>query len=178
MNGKGLIHLYVGGGKGKSTAAAGLALRMAGNGFRVLFAQFLKNAPTGEIDAFRQLGGLVTVYRPHMRHKAFIWTQTPEQREETAADLSSGWNLFRENLTDASIRLFVLDELLDVLDMGYIQEDLVMDALRTRHPEAEVVLTGRKASSQMIELADYVTEMVMKKHPYEKGTGARRGVEY
>ncbi len=178
MTGNGLLHLYVGNGKGKSTAAAGLAFRMAGNGFHVFFAQFLKNAPSGEIEALKRFDGLVTICRPFMRHRGFIWNQTPEQREETAADLAAGWALFREKLSDASIRLFVFDEILDVIDMGYIQESHVMDALKSRHPQAEVVLTGRTASVPMKELADYVTEMVMIKHPYEKGTAARRGVEY
>jgi cob(I)alamin adenosyltransferase len=175
---KGLLHLYIGNGKGKSTAAAGLAFRMAGNGFHIFFAQFLKSTPSGEIDAFDRFGGLATVCRPFMRHKGFIWNQTPEQREETAADLVAGWNLFREKLSDVSIRLFVFDELLDVIDMGFLEEDHVMDTLKSRHPEAEVVLTGRNASVQMKEMADYVTEMIMIKHPFEKGTAARRGVEY
>lgn len=175
---KGLLHLYTGNGKGKSTAAAGLALRMAGNGFRVFFSQFLKNTPSGEIDAFKRFDGLVTVCRPFMRHKAFIWNQTPEQQEASAIDLASGWDLIRNKLSDSSIRLFVFDELLDVIGMGFIQEENVREALRKRHPEAEVVLTGRQASEAMIGMADYVTQMVMVKHPFETGTMARRGVEY
>ncbi len=178
MSGNGLLHLYVGNGKGKSTAAAGLAFRMAGNGFHVFFAQFLKSMPSGEIEAFKQFGGLIAVFRPFMRHKAFIWNQTPEQREETAADLAAGWNLFCGKLSDASIRLFVFDELLDVMEMGFLDEGSVMDVLKSRHPEAEVVLTGRHASASLTEMADYVTEMTVIKHPYEKGTPARRGVEY
>ena len=118
MKHTGLIHLYIGDGKGKSTAAAGLAVRMAGNGHHVLFGQFLKNGPSGEITAFERFQDLIRIRRPEMRHKAFLWNQTPEQKLETAADMKAGWRQLKEMLKDESIRLFVFDELLDVLSMG------------------------------------------------------------
>ena len=178
MKENGLIHLYMGNGKGKSTAAAGLTARMAGNGFRVLFVQFLKSMPTGEIKAFEQFDGLVSVFRPEMRHKAFLWNQTAEQKQETAADLRAGWLTAKERLQDADIRLFVFDELLDVLSMGILTESELKEALLGRHPGAEVVLTGRTAPENLLVLADYATRMDALKHPYEKGIGARRGVEF
>ena len=174
----GLLHLYTGNGKGKTSAAIGLALRMAGHGQRVLFTQFLKSTPSGELKAFERFGDLVESRRPAMRHKAFLWHQTEAQRIETAEDLVSGWREMAPLLMDASFRLFVFDELLDVISMGMLTQEEVQTGLAGRHPRAEVVLTGREASPEMIHLADYVTEMTLRKHPYERGIQARAGVEW
>ncbi len=174
----GLLHLYTGNGKGKTSAAVGLALRMAGHGQRVLFAQFLKSAPSGEVTAFERFRDLVDVRRPTMRHKTFLWHQTDAQREETAADLVAGWRLLGRLLQDETIRLFVFDELLDVMQMGMVSQDEVLAQLASRHPHAEVVLTGREAPPELMAIADYVTEMTLRRHPYERGIQARAGVEW
>ena len=178
MEPQGLLHLNIGNGKGKTTAAAGLALRMAGTGGRVLFGQFLKTAPTGEVAAFGRFGDLVEVVRPPMRHRTFIWNQTPEQRRETFEDLHAGWLSLATRLSDDGIRLFVFDELLDVVEMGAVSEDEVVAALAARHPAAEVVLTGRRAPAGIADAANYITSMEAVRHPYEAGVPARRGIEY
>ncbi len=178
MCNKGCIHLYIGNGKGKSTASVGLSIRMMGYGYQVLFTQFLKSMASGEITFFKNNEHLVSVYRPIMRHKAFIWNQTPDQKNETAEDLRQGWLYVMGQLKDSNIRLFVFDELLDVIEMGFIKEEEVINALKSRHEEAEIVLTGRKASESLLALADYVTRMELIKHPYNNGLQARRGVEY
>jgi len=178
MNHQGCIHLYTGNGKGKSTASIGLCVRMMGYGHCVLFTQFLKSMNSGEIDFFQYHQNLITVYRPMMRNKAFIWNQTPEQKAETAEDLYNGWLKVVEQLKDPAIRLFIFDELLDVIEMGFIKEEEVAEALNSRHSDAEIVLTGRNAPEALLSMADYVTQMELVKHPYAKGLQARRGIEY
>lgn len=174
----GLLHVYTGTGKGKTSAAVGMAVRMAGHGQSVLFTQFLKASTSGEILAFSRFSDLIDVQRPPMRHKSFIWNQSASQRQETAADLVAGWRMLSGRLQDPMYRLFVFDELLDVIQMGMVPEKEVLQALVTRHPLAEVVLTGRAASRTMLEMADYATEMTLHKHPYERDIQARKGVEW
>lgn len=178
MRMNGLLHVYTGTGKGKSTAAAGLALRMAGHGQQVLYAQFLKAAPSGEIMAFDRYADLVEVRRPSLRHKAFLWNQSEQQRLETAVDLRLGWEALSQLLTNPFYRLFVFDELLDVLEMGFVSEAEVAQRIAGRHADAEVVLTGRTVPDSLLQLADYATEMTLRKHPYENGIQARKGVEW
>lgn len=182
MNGEtrenGLLHILIGDGKGKSSAAAGMALRMAGHGRRVLFTQFLKSSPSGELSALTRISDLIDVRRPPLRHKAFVWNQSDAQRQETAADLAAGWRDVSGELKNPAYALYVFDELLDVIQMGMISEESVIQALGSRHHKAEVVLTGRVASLAMQAVADYITELSLRKHPYERGIQARQGVEW
>lgn len=178
MEPQGLLHLYIGTGKGKTTAAVGLSLRMAGNGGHVLFGQFLKAAPTGEVVAFLRYSDLVEVVRPQMRHRAFLWNQTPQQRVETLEDLRAAWLSLAVRLQDECISLFVFDELLDVIELGAVTEEEVLAALAVRHRTAEVVLTGRRAPEGIVAAAGYITSMEAVRHPYESGTQARRGIEF
>ncbi len=174
----GCLHLYIGDGKGKSTAAAGLALRMLGRGRTVLMAPFLKGNPSGEHLALEKFGDHAIFFRPSMRHKAFLWDQTESQRMETLDDLKAAWNTIRKKLKKTEIDLFVFDELLDVLEMGAIGETDILEALGSRHAAAEVVLTGRRTPDTILEISDYVTEMRLVRHPFNKGIKARRGIEY
>lgn len=176
--GEGLLHLYTGDGKGKSTAAAGLALRMAGHGLPVFYAQFLKSAPSGEVLAFSRYGDVVAVRRIGMRHKAFLWNQTERERLETAADIRNGWEDWRLQLKNPGWRLYVFDELLDVLEMGFLSVEQIVEDLSARHARAEVVLTGRKAPAALMDMASYATEMTLRKHPFDQGVNARKGVEW
>ncbi len=178
MEPQGLLHLYIGNGKGKTTASAGLTLRMAGNGGHVLFGQFLKTAPTGEVVAFSRFTDLIEVVRPSMRHRAFIWNQTPQQRGETLEDLRAAWFALAARLQDEAIGLFVFDELLDVIELGAVTEAEVLAALAVRHRTAEVVLTGRRAPAGLVDAAGYITSMEAVRHPYEAGMQARRGIEF
>lgn len=173
---KGLIHFYIGTGKGKTTAAAGLAARIMGWQGRVLFCQFLKSIPSGEFAFFQNHS--VECYRPPMRHAAFIWNQTSEEISDTAADLLSGWQYVREKIMADPYDLVVLDEMLDVVQCGFLPEEELMEFLKNRPQKTEVVLTGRDASLKLRELADYISLMNCCKHPYENGLNARKGIEF
>lgn len=202
---RGLIHIYCGDGKGKTTAALGLALRAVGRGKRVVIARFLKNDDSGEIGPLSRLGGVTLI--PCRRSFGFTWNMTPEERAEAAAYygglLEEAWKLAcpkeacgkerREAAgqmalsgadTDqlASSRrgadLLILDEALGACSQGMISEKRLLELLDERPDGLEVVLTGRNPSEVLLARGDYVTRMEAVRHPYEKGIGAREGVEY
>ena len=166
----GMVHLYWGEGKGKTTAAMGLALRALGNGCRVVVVQFLKGADTGEIPLLRQLGA--EVYRGKAGQK-FVFQMNDAEKAATRA-------LQNENLRAALARpadLLVLDEACAAWELNMVDRQLLEQAVRERPAGQEIVLTGRKPAPWMEELADYSTEMHCWRHPYEKGIMARKGEE-
>ena len=171
---KGMIHLYCGDGKGKTTAAAGLALRALGCGRKVLFAQFLKNGDSAELAPLR-LVGAQTMICP-VSH-GFIWTMTEEEKERAAADYTA---LLREAFRTAEegFDLLVLDEAVGAAGCGMIPEEELLRLLEARPEALEVVLTGRGPSEALLSAADYVTEMKKLRHPFDRGVGARKGIEY
>ena len=167
----GMVHLYWGEGKGKTTAAMGLALRALGNGCRVVVVQFLKGADTGEIPLLRQLGA--EVYRGKAGQK-FVFQMNDAEKAATRA-------LQNENLRAALARpadLLVLDEACAAWELNMVDRQLLEQAVRERPAGQEIVLTGRKPAPWMEELADYSTEMHCWRHPYKKGVKARKGVEF
>lgn len=171
----GLIHLYCGDGKGKTTAAAGLALRAAGAGRRVLFVQFFKNGDSSELGPLRALDN-VAVAVSDRRHGFFRHMDAAE-RETAAADYSA---LFSDALRIAreGADLLVLDEAVSACNHGMISETELLRFLREKPEGLEVVLTGRAPSPALLSAADYVTEMKKIKHPYDRGIPARKGIEF
>jgi cob(I)alamin adenosyltransferase len=173
--GQGLIHCYLGRGKGKTTAAIGLAVRSAGRGRQVVLAQFLKSSATGELKSLAKLD--VTVLRSTKR-MGFVHSMTAEELEECRAEqhaiLSSVSNA--ERLADTD--LLILDEVLDVLALKLIDEADLRSLIEGRPSALELVLTGREAPDWLLEQASYVTEMRKLKHPYDEGISARSGIEY
>lgn len=171
----GLVHVYTGKGKGKTTAAMGLILRASGRGLRVTLLQFMKGRPTGELQALERLEG-VQVYRAkEMTKFSFQMTETEKEavRQRHDALLRDVIGRCRADGTD----LLVLDEALGAMATGLLDEGLLLDFLDHRPAHLEVVLTGRNPSPALLERADYVTEMVKRKHPFDKGVPARDGIE-
>ena len=167
----GLVHLYWGAGKGKTTAAMGLALRALGAGRRVAVVQFLKGRDSGEIPLLRSLGAQI------FRGKAgerFTFQMDGEEREATRALQTD--HLRRALALDAD--LLVLDEACAAWQTDLIDRDLLRAAVLDRPEGREVVLTGREPPEWMREAADYVTEMRCHRHPFEQGVPARKGVEF
>ena len=172
---KGLIHIYCGENKGKTTACVGQAVRAFGSGFKVIFCQFLKTSPSGELKSLEQLG--INSYRI-TKPKGFTW----EMNEEELALLKEEHNkLFKEVTSliegDGDKTLLVLDELVGAYVGGHIDKEMVMDFLNNKPKNLEVVLTGRNPSEELMEIADYITEMKKIKHPMDKGINARKGIE-
>ena len=159
-----MIHVYHGDGKGKTTAAMGLALRMLAAGRRVVVVQFLKDGESGEVRLLAEHFG-VPVFAGKVSDK-FTWSMTSEELAATC-ELHDG------NLASALAELEGAQEGLLVLDEALVDRALDMSARGV-----EVALTGRAPSRKIVEKADYITEMWCKKHPYEQGICAREGVEY
>lgn len=170
----GLTHLYYGDGKGKTTAAVGLALRAAGQGMQVIFAQFFKTMPTGEIAMLKELG--VTVLRADLP-AGFTWNMTEEElaeiREKHDALLQNAFAAISGEKT-----LLILDECVDAYAYGYLNKELMLSCCRERCGSVELALTGHCAPEEIVSFCDYVTEMKAVRHPYEKGITARRGIEF
>lgn len=171
----GLTHIYCGDGKGKTTAAVGLALRMAGAGKNVVFAQFFKNGNSSEVNMLRGIDAVKTM---HCKTVSGRFSRMSESEKRQAA-MDYG-RLLEASLAAAekNVRLLVLDEAVSACNHGIIREETVLRFLRSKPKQLEVVLTGRDPSDRLLELADYVTEMKKIKHPYDRGITARHGVEF
>ena len=164
---KGLIHIYCGDGKGKTTASIGLTIRCVGRGGKVLFAQFLKERKTGEIAVLTTLPS-VTVRRGKGTGKFTF--QMKKIQEETFDYIC---RICRENPPD----LLIMDEIIGACTTGLVSEDKLIHFLTSKPIQTEVVLTGRNPSQKLIALADYVSEIKKIKHPFDKGVEARVGIE-
>ena len=170
----GLIHLYCGDGKGKSTAAAGLALRAAGAGKRVLFLQFFKDGSSSEISLLRTIPGVEVLVCP--RHFGRFRNMSEEQRAEAREAYGA---LFEEACWKAQkADLLVLDEAVSACGHGVISEDKLLAFLRDRPEQLEVVLTGREPPEGLYAAADYITRMEKLRHPFDVGVPARLGIEF
>jgi cob(I)alamin adenosyltransferase len=171
---KGLLIVHTGTGKGKSTAAFGLALRMLGRGKRVGVVQFIKGAwHTSERDALAKFGDQVSW---HSMGEGFTWETQDLARDIAAAERA--WDKAQELIADPSFALVILDELNIALRYDYLALDKVLATLQARRPHLHVVVTGRNAKPKLIEAADLVTEMTPVKHHFAAGVKAQAGIEF
>lgn len=170
-----MIHLYFGNGKGKTTAAVGMAVRAAGNGKNVVFVQFMKGADTGEIGILRNTNG-ISVLRSTEDFGFF--SSMGEDEKFRLKEIHNG--LIREGVRMAAGEngFLVLDEITHAVNFGLIDENIVFEALKLSDGGTEVVMTGRDPNGFMLECADYISEIKKVKHPFDKGIGARKGVEF
>ena len=171
---KGLLIVHTGAGKGKTTAAFGLAMRALGYGWRVGIVQFIKGAwDTGERHALERFPDLVTW---HAMGEGFTWETQDRSRDVAAAE--AAWSKARELMADSTIRLVVLDELNIALRYDYLPLADVVAELGARRPGLHVAVTGRNAKPEMIAAADLVTEMTLVKHHFAAGVKAQQGIEF
>lgn len=171
---KGLLIVHTGAGKGKTTAALGLAFRALGQGMKVGIVQFIKGAiATGEAALVRRLGLPIEM---HTLGEGFTWNT--QDRDRDVASARAGWEKAVALLRDAAFDLVILDELNVVLNYGYLPLEEVLGELRRKREMLHVVVTGRNAKDELIELADLVTEMKLVKHPYRGGVKPQKGIEY
>jgi cob(I)alamin adenosyltransferase len=171
---KGLIIVHTGTGKGKTSAALGMVFRALGHGMRVGVVQFTKGAiETGEAAFAKQLEGRVDFYT---LGEGYTWETQDRQRDTAVA--GRAWERARTLLGDPRYQIVVLDELNIVLKYNYVPLDEALDVLRHKREDLHVIVTGRNAKDELIELADLVTEMKLIKHPYKSGVKAQKGIEY
>jgi cob(I)alamin adenosyltransferase len=171
---KGLLIVHTGTGKGKSTAAFGLALRMLGRGKRVGVVQFIKGAwHTAERDALLKFGDQISW---HTMGEGFTWETQDRARDIEAAERA--WGKAQELMEDPSFGLVILDELNIALRYDYLELAQVIAALKARRPGLHIVVTGRNAKPELIEAADLVTEMTLVKHHFAAGVKAQEGIEF
>ena len=171
-----MIHLYCGDGKGKTTAAIGLAMRSAGRGNRVVVAQFLKNADSGERAALSLLPSILLLDAPEIMK--FVFQMTPEEKN---AERERQTAIFDAAVTLSSREragLLVLDEMCSAVSTGMVSLERVTEFLDHLPAGLEVVLTGRDPAPELERRADYITEMRKCKHPYDRGVAPRLGVEW
>jgi len=171
---RGLLIVHTGTGKGKSTAAFGMVLRCIGHGMRVGVVQFVKGAwGTGERSVLEKFPELVTI---RAMGEGFTWDTQDRARDIAAA--RAAWEAAKAMIADPSYRLILLDELNIVLRYDYLPVEEVVAALTAKPRDLHVVVTGRNAKPELIEIADLVTEMTMVKHPFRSGVKAQAGIEF
>lgn len=171
-----MIHLYYGGGKGKTTAAIGLAVRAAGAGLRVLFVQFLKGSGSGERAALKEIKNITLT--PCPLSVPFTFQMKPEELTRFTEDYNV---LFEKAVSKESLDRYdmvVLDEVFSLVDGGMLPGERLLSFLKNAPKHTEIVLTGHGVSKDFIGLCDYASEINKISHPYDKGMAARRGIEY
>ncbi|HWV01438.1 MAG TPA: cob(I)yrinic acid a,c-diamide adenosyltransferase [Devosia sp.] len=171
---RGLLIVHTGKGKGKSTAAFGMVFRAIGHGFKVGVVQFVKGAwGTGERDILENYPELVTI---KAMGEGFTWDTQDRQRDIAAA--RAAWEMAKEMIADPSYKMVLLDELNIVLRYEYLPIGEVIEVLRNKPRDLHVIVTGRNAKDELIEIADLVTEMTEIKHPFRSGVKAQAGIEF
>jgi cob(I)alamin adenosyltransferase len=176
---KGIIQIYCGNGKGKTTASIGQAVRALGHGLRVYMAQFLKpmEAFSGEIAMFKIFGPHFIFRRPN--RSCFLDNSlTQDEREREKELILNEIKYSREVMSERACDIFIFDELLTALNLGMIEEYLLIELLKMKPEQIEIILTGLKYTQKIFDMADLVTDMRELKHPYQYGLKARRGIEY
>lgn len=174
---KGLIQIYTGNGKGKTTAAIGQGIRAYGNGLKVTMLQFLKGGHTGELKTIEELGDNFKIYRFESK-KDFFWNLDDEQKEVLRKEIKEGYNFILERIKKNDTDLLIIDEVMGVLKNKLLTEEEVLYIMENKPENMEIIMTGRDVPEKIKGKADLITEMKMIKHYFEKGVPSRKGIEY
>lgn len=165
-------HIYYGNGKGKTTSAFGLLTRGAGNGLTVCVAQFLKDGTSGEIDIIKNIKGVSIITPPKTIKFTCNMTDTEHKEYAKYATKMLGCAV------NTNCDIIILDEILDAITEGFLNESLVIDFLKNQSSRKEIVLTGHTVPRYILPYGDYITEFKCVNHPYNNGITARKGIEY
>ncbi len=171
---KGLIIVHTGDGKGKTTAALGIAFRAIGSGFRIFMGQFIKgNRQYGELVTAERLKDFIEIVP---LGEGFTWETKSRERDTKKAH--EAWEVCKEKILSGRYQIVILDEINYAIDYGYLDVDEVVEVLKAKPENLHVILTGRNAHPKVIGLADLVTEMRKIKHPFDQGITAQKGIEF
>lgn len=171
----GLIHIYCGDGKGKTTAAVGLAVRCAGRGNKVLLVQFLKSRDSGELYSLAELSDIEVMRGKES--KKFTFQMNEEEKHALLIEHNKMFEQVLAKIKNGGYSLLILDEVIGALNAKVFEMPKLIEFLRHKPENLEVVLTGRNPAPELVEIADYVSEMRKVKHPMDKGIMAREGIE-
>lgn len=171
----GLIHIYCGDGKGKTTAAVGLAVRCAGRGNKVLLVQFLKSRDSGELYSLAKLPDIEVMRGKES--KKFTFQMNEEEKHALLIEHNKMFEQVLAKIKNGGYSLLILDEVMGALNAKVFEMPKLIEFLRHKPENLEVVLTGRNPAPELVEIADYVSEMRKVKHPMDKGIMAREGIE-
>lgn len=171
----GLIHIYCGDGKGKTTAAVGLAVRCAGRGNKVLLVQFLKSRDSGELYSLAKLPDIEVMRGKES--KKFTFQMNEEEKSALLIEHNKMFEQVLAKIKNGGYSLLILDEVIGALNAKVFEMPKLIEFLRHKPENLEVVLTGRNPAPELVEIADYVSEMRKVKHPMDKGIMAREGIE-
>ncbi len=173
---KGLIHIYTGDGKGKTTAAIGQGTRSFGGGYRVLMVQFLKGDDTGELHSIEKLGKDFQLKRFAALNNFYKFLPE-EEKAKANEDAARGLAFIKAVLKQNEYNVIIMDEIMATLSNNMVALEDVLQLIKEKPEDVELIMTGRNAPEELIALADYVTEMKLVKHPFQKGIYARKGIE-
>ena len=172
----GLIHIYCGDGKGKTTAAMGLGMRAAGREKKVLLTQFLKSNKTGELNSIEKLNEFFHFLEGRPANK-FIWNMNEREIDKLRDEHTERFKVVTRKAVDENYDLLILDEIIATVNNNLVPFEMVVEFLKNKPEGLEVVMTGRDPKEELINLADYVSEIKAIKHPFEKGIPSRVGIE-
>ncbi len=173
---QGLVHLYWGDGKGKTTCAIGLGLRVIGCGGTVLLTQFLKSNGSSERKAIASIRGFDCIEGPE--RISFSFQMHEKEREQARKCCVQMFSQAVRRSKEKNYRLLILDELCEAISEGFLKEERVLHFLEQKPKELEVVITGHQPSENIMNRAEYITHFQNQKHPYQRGICARLGIEY
>lgn len=174
---KGCVQIYTGNGKGKTTAAVGLAVRAAGSGYKVYMVQFLKSSQTGELESAKKLQPNFQIFR-FGKERGFFWTLTDEEKQEAKKEVQSAYEFCLGALKEKQCNILIMDEIMGAMKNGLVSEEQLLELIDNKPQDMELILTGRDVTKEIMDRADLVTEMKEVKHYYSKGIPARKGIEY
>lgn len=172
---KGLIHIYEGDGKGKTTAAIGLCIRCAGSGGKVLFSQFLKSDRSSEMNILKKLDNIE--YMASTDEFGFFFRMSTDTKIKAKGVYNGLLKSLIDIVSNQDYRMLVLDEIIDAYNVELIDQHMLLDFLKNKPEQLEIVMTGRNPEPKLFELAHYISEVKKIKHPYDSGISARIGIE-
>ncbi|PHV70893.1 cob(I)yrinic acid a,c-diamide adenosyltransferase [Sporanaerobium hydrogeniformans] len=173
----GLIEVYYGDGKGKTTAAIGLGMRAIGNQYKVIMIQFLKNDDTCECKVLKGLEPYFKVFH-FEKKRGFTWELTDDEKEELKGECQIALKFASKVMDTGECDVLILDEILNAVQLGIIPEKQLYDLMDNKPEEIELVLTGRQINEEIARRSDYISCIDAIKHPMEKGIAARKGIEF
>lgn len=176
MEHTGLVHIYCGDGKGKTTAAIGLAVRCAGYGEQVLLVQFLKGWDSGELHALKRFPE-ITVIRGDASNK-FIFQMNEDEKKLVYKQYNQNLTLAAGMLKEERFRMLILDEVMAAWNNNLLDRQLLLAILKNRPSNVEIVMTGQNPPEELTNFADYISQICKQKHPYDRGMQARKGIEF